>query len=63
MVIKHTVALQNVDIYDISGKLLIQKNVDGTIVNVPAHELKKGIYILRVQDAEQQIFAKKIVVF
>ncbi|WP_167607248.1 T9SS type A sorting domain-containing protein [Maribellus sediminis] len=63
VVIKHTVALQNVDIYDISGKLLIQKNVDGTIVNVPAHELKKGIYILRVQDAEQQIFAKKIVVF
>lgn len=63
VIIRHAVALQNVAVYDISGKLLIQKNVEGTKVNVPAHELKKGIYIVRIQDKEQQIFAKKIVVF
>lgn len=63
VVIEHSKELKNIEFYDISGKLLIQKNIRHSSVDVPVDALKNGIYILRVQDEQQQIFTKKIVIF
>jgi len=54
------VAIQKVDIYDSSGKLIIQNSTNGQEVRVSAHTLQNGIYILKIQLENGEQLTKKI---
>jgi Secretion system C-terminal sorting domain/Calx-beta domain len=49
--IKTTEPIQQIEFYDISGKLLKSANVSGAHLNVETQELPAGVYILRITHA------------
>jgi hypothetical protein len=49
-------------LFDINGKLLLQKNLETnqTVINV--HQLSKGFYILKVQEGLKELITFKIII-
>lgn len=52
------VSLKNVDVYDVSGRIIFQEHTDNQEVNL--QNLQKGIYFLRLSN-EKNIFVRKII--
>jgi len=60
---RHDVKINTVIVYDISGKILMNRQFSSSTVQLPVNELQNGIYIVRVIDENNSVFAKKIPIF
>ena len=58
--IQHTCKIEKVQLYSVAGKLLFSKKTNQNSLQLLLPELKNGVYILRVQDEEKQVFAAKL---
>ena len=58
--IQHTSKIEKVQLYSVAGKLLFSKKTNQNSLQLLLPELKSGVYILRVQDEEKQVFAAKL---
>jgi hypothetical protein len=48
-------------LYDILGKLLLQKKLESNETSVPVNQLAKGLYILKVQEGMKELKTFKII--
>lgn len=55
-----TVAIQQIELYDISGKLALSKTTDGKEIRISTNALRNGIYILKARLQNGEELTKKI---
>jgi len=55
--------IKNIAIYSISGKMLLSREFQSSSVNMQVAGLQNGIYIVRIIDEKNRVFAKRIPVF
>lgn len=60
LVIESDKVLKNINIYDITGKLLVSKHTDSSQISMDISNLSSGIYIVNLSDGTSEI-SKKIV--
>ncbi|WP_167615905.1 T9SS type A sorting domain-containing protein [Maribellus sediminis] len=61
--IRHEAKINNVILFDISGKMLMNRQFNNTSVQLPTDGLQNGIYIVRIIDENNRIVASKVPVF
>ncbi|MEX0811482.1 MAG: T9SS type A sorting domain-containing protein [Chitinophagales bacterium] len=50
-----------IEIFDLSGKQVLNRNYTGDVISVPAHSLDKGMYLIRVSNSEKVIANGKLI--
>jgi len=61
--LNHCVIIKNISVYSIAGKQLLNEEFHSSSVKMPISGLQTGIYIVRVIDENNRIFAKRVPVF
>lgn len=61
--VTHNVDVKKIYIYNISGILVMNGSFQSSFINWTINDLKKGIYIVRVEDANNEVFSKKIGIY
>ncbi len=63
LIINHSEELRRIYIYSVSGALIFEENLYEPNVRQPIHNLKKGIFIVKITDCKNRVFAEKILNF
>nr|WP_321357717.1 T9SS type A sorting domain-containing protein [uncultured Draconibacterium sp.] len=61
--VNHFANIKNIDIYNLTGKLVTKYACNSTNAHVKLSTDKKGIYLVRVLDVNDKIYTRKIPVF
>lgn len=61
LVINHSRRIINVNVYSITGQLLISENCNTENVRMDFSALKKGIFIVAIRDDQNRFFSEKII--
>ncbi len=61
--VNHTERIENVNVYSITGQLLLMEKFNQRDVNINASFLQKGLYIISVRDSKNRVLSKKLVKF
>jgi len=61
--ISHDAKVNTVILFDISGKMLMNRQFNNSAVQLPTDGLQNGIYIVRVIDENNRIVASKVPIF
>ncbi len=62
IIINHDQSIKQVSIYSITGKLLVNNSYDTKSVRMGISNLQHGVYIVKVLDRTNKMFAKKVAV-
>jgi hypothetical protein len=58
----NTYSVENINLYDVTGRLLISnKNIGNKRTQVPLSGIKRGTYILKIQNSNGEIISTKVV--
>ena len=63
LIISHNEIIKEVNVYSITGQLLVKQVTNTDNVRICNSNLNKGIYIVRLQDIFDNIFSQKVVSF
>ena len=63
LIVKHDHPVKNIAVFNISGKMVLQQSFNSSNINTSMANLKNGIYIVRITDYQNQVFAEKVPVF
>ncbi|NQU85169.1 MAG: T9SS type A sorting domain-containing protein [Mariniphaga sp.] len=61
LTINHNQLINQVNVYSITGQLLINQEVINNVIRINASDLNKGIYIVRIKDNSNNVFSKKVI--
>jgi autotransporter-associated beta strand protein len=61
LMISHPGIMRQIAVYDVTGQMVIRKVVKNNHARINASDLLKGVYIVRIQNADQKIYAQKVV--
>ncbi len=62
IIINHNQSIKQVSVYSITGKLLVNNSFDSKSVRMGISNLQHGVYIVKVLDKTNKMFAKKVAV-
>ena len=62
IIINHDQSIKQVSVYSITGKLLVNNSYDTKSVRMGISNLQHGVYIVKVLDRTNKMFAKKVAV-
>lgn len=63
LAVHHTEVITHLAVYNATGQLVILKMPDKSQLRINASDLKKGMYMVRIQDADYKIYSRKIMRF
>ncbi len=61
LAVHHTEVITDIAVYAVTGQMVIRKVADTNQVWINVSDLNKGVYIVRIQDANKKIYAQKVV--